>query len=442
MNNISDYKKRKSNTLIYYFPGLLLLFMMLVVPQGYQKIKAVLLFITLAEIFVYVMLRRMLPLHPNIFRLFVLYIFLGLTYGIYGFIRGNLGALPITKEIVLYPAFCMILICGIKDHFSLEYIHQTLVLSACFLSVYIIATYLNANGIWPDWLYYDLSFEKSSQGVVTGHLAMRGRIEMSFSSYPSLMFLQPYLFCCLITGGEGKKSKLLWFSVVITTIVMLISSSKVLLIIAAVFPIITIIGVYSIKSKSNAFQPRIKWAVSVIVLSIVIVFLGLKHYGFELGSFLRDFLIGFQKYELRPSGNWLYNQRIHTFFALLDGWLERPLFGFGSGAVYWKYLRSATHPYSYELSYMQYLYNWGIVGCMLYAMGLYYILRTSIRIYKKNSAYGNYVLSAAIGCIAFLFGNATNPYLLRFDSVYAVFLPIAIVNLWLREKDRVKKGRE
>lgn len=419
---------------IFIFPGLLLLFMMIIVPQAYQEIKLVLLLIVLIEIFIYNMITRRLHLHSKIFRLHFVYIFIGIMYGLYGFSRENMGALPITKEVVLYPTFFMIFISAIRSHLFIRYIHKTLVLSAIATCIYIIVSYLNANGVWPDWLYINLKTETFTQDITTGHLSTFGRIEMAFSSYASLMFLQPYLFCYLLIRHE-KKSKLLWFSVFITTIVMLNSSSRILLIIAILFPILIIISLNVSKYQSIYMHLSIKKVVLSFTIMSIITFIILDHYGFNLQVVLDDLSLGFKKYEFRPSGKWLYNHRINTFFVLFDAFLERPLFGYGSGAVNWAFTRNAIHPYVYELSYMQYLFYWGLVGCMLYAAGLYYIYKTSVRIFRENSIYSSYALSAAVGSVGFLFGSGTNPYLLRFDSFYAIFLPIAIVNIWLINKN-------
>jgi len=438
MKSVSGYEKRKRNSLIYYLPGLMLLSMMIIVPMGHQEIKAVLLFITFAEIFVYFTLTRRSHLHPKIFRLFVLYISLGLMYGLYGLIRGNLGALPITKEVVLYVAFFMILICGIRNHSSIKYVHKTLVFSACFVCIYMIVTYLHAMEIWPDWLYYDLSTETTTQDVSTLGFEKHGKFEMVFGSYCNLMFLQPYLFAYLLVG-KGKASKSLWFSVIISTGFMIFSSSRVLLVIALVFPLIIIIMLTFIDSKRITLRRRGIIVIFVLILLVILSLTYFKQYGFIVTKVYKDLVGGFSYYEIRPSGDFIENSRIVQTLALFDAWKEKPLFGFGSGAVHWGYIRSATSPWQYEVSFAQFLYNWGIIGCMLYAIGLYYIYRISTRAYKAKSKLGVYALAATFGSIAFLIGSWTNPYLLRFDSLFAIFIPIAIVNLYLFEKDHVKR---
>ena len=437
VKSVSGHGIKKRNTLIYYLPGLMLLFTMIVVPQGHQKIKAVLLFITFAEVFLAFIMTHRFYLHPKIFHLFIFYIFLGLMYGIYGFARGNPGAVPITKEVALYVMFYMILVSGIRNHNSLKYVHKTLVFSACFVCVYMFVSYLYIVGIWPDWLYYDLSAETSTQSILATGFERHGKFEMVFSSYCNLMFLQPYLFFHLLVS-KGKSSKSLWFAVIITTTFMIFSSSRALLVIALVFPlIITMFTFIKFMNRDNLYK-----GIGIIFISILLVTVSvfyLKDYGFNISMVIEDLLQGFSLDIIRPGGVVVENCRIAQALALFDAWKEKPLFGFGSGAAYWGYLRSSASPYSYEVSFAQFLYNWGIVGCLLYAIGLYHICRISIRAYKEKSALGVYAMAATFGSLAFLTGSWTNPYLLRFDSLYVIFIPVAIVNLYLFERNQLKR---
>jgi len=438
MKSVSGYKKRKGDSVIYCFPGLMLLFMMLVVPQAYQKIKTVLLFIVFAEVFVAFMLTYRLHLHSKIFRLFIFYISLGLMYGIYGLLRGNPGVVPVTKEVALYVMFYMILVSAVRNHSTLKYVHKTLVFSACFVCVYMIATYLHVKGILPDWLYYDLSTETSTQGVLAEGFERHGKFEMVFSSYSNLMFLQPYLFFHLLVS-KGKASKSLWLAVTLSTIFMIFSSSRTLLVIALLFPLIIVIAVTFTVFKRRALLRRGILTIFALTLLVIFSVTYLKQYGFNVSMVYEDLVEGFSPYKTSPNGVAIENPRIAQTLSLFDAWKEKPLFGFGSGAVHWGYIRSVTSPWSYEVSFVRFLYNWGIIGCMLYAIGLYYIYTISIRAYKAKSELGVYALAATFGSVAFLTGCWTNPYLTRFDSFFVIFIPIAIVNLYLFEKDHVQQ---
>lgn len=410
--------------------------MMIVVPAAYQTIKLVLLIIIFFSVLIDLLVKRQLRLHPIIFYGFLFYLILGLLYGIYGFLQGNLGAIPITKEVVVYVFFYMILICGIIDLTALKYIHNIMIFSMFFLVFYLIATFLNAYGIWPNWLYYSLQTETSDETINVVGIISTGRISTSFSSFPGLLFLQPYLFTYIMTQPE-RKFKWLWILFLLLTIIMIFAGRRILLINAIVFPIIIIIALKRIGNKRN--RKKIKWKMKVFYLLLglfTLVSIVIKKAGIDLQSNIEYFLFTFQSKQITSGGAVQSNVRLETIFHLYQGWLESPIFGFGNGASYSKYLRNIDEPWSYEVLYMQFLYSWGIVGFSLYGLGIYYIYKKIIKVYKENSVYSNFAISSLMGMISFLIGSATNPYLLKFDFLYVIFLPIAIINLYLLKKNR------
>jgi O-antigen ligase len=425
--------ERSLLTKFLYFPGLLLLSMMIVVPSAYQLFKGILFIIVLIEIFIIINFRLSLKMHPNIFFLFIFYIFLGIAFGVYGLIQHNSGALPITKEIVLYVILYMIVICGIDDYVSMTYIHKTLILSLSFLCIYIAASLLNAYGIWPDSLYYNLQTTTSDQAINVTTLKLYGRFSASFSSYPSLLFLQPYLFVFLITNPK-KQSKWMWLLFLVSTAIMVFVGRRILLMVALLFPLFTILFISFIR-KDNEHKV-VKWKsvlFYLVIFFVVISIIFIEVSGVSIKSITDYFISNFHSKQVTTGGKVGSNVRLDTIIELFKGWKERPLFGFGSGAYYPHFIRNLKEPWNYEVSYMQYLYSWGIAGCALYGMGIYFIIRKLINIYKEGSFYSSYALASLMGMIAFLIGNATNPYLLKIDYFFVIFLPVAIINLHYRE---------
>lgn len=424
-----DEKKMSLPRKFFYLFGFLLFSMMIVTPSAYQILKAVLIFVIFVGILLDLIINKRRRLHPLIFQLFIFYILLGLIFGIYGYLRQNLGAIPITKEVVFYVILYMILICGIVDYASMKYIHKILVFSMAFLCLYLVASVLNAYGIWPDWLYYSLQTETSIEDVSIDTLGLDGRLYASFRSFPNLLFLQPYLFCFIITQPE-KKSKLMWLLFFAMTIIMVFVGRRILMIIAILSPIIIIITL-NLFRKNNALKV-INWK-SVIFYSVLVlsglVFIIIKISGINVQSTVEYFLFSFQSIQITPSGEIVSNVRLDTIYQLFNGWKESPIFGFGNGASYPNFLRNKAEPWNYEVIYMQFLYSWGILGFTLYGMGIYFIIKKLIKIYKENSVYSRYAISSLMGMVAFLIGCATNPYLLAFDALYIIFLPVAIINI-------------
>ena len=413
---------------IFYFFGFVLFSMMIVTPSAYQLTKAFLIFIIMVGIATDLAISKKVRMHPRILYIFLFYILMGLLFGFYGYLRQNSGAIPITKEVVFYVIIYMILINGIVDFNSLRFIHIVLVFSMAFLCFYLVASILNAFNIWPDWMYYSLQTESTNDEVNTYSIETYGRFSASFSSFPSLLFLQPYYFCFLILQ-PGKKSKLMWILFVVMTLIMVFVGRRILMIIALSFPLIILIFISSKKNNSqlNIQFKSILFYFILLVLGIYLIITQIP--GLNIQSIVDYFLFTFQSEQISSTGAVESNVRLETIRYLYNGWLGSPIFGFGSGASCPGYIRSPTEPWNYEVAYMQFIYSWGIVGCLLYLMGIYFIINKLVKIYRQNSVYSIYAVSSLVGMAAFLIGASTNPYLLQFDFLFVIFLPIAIINL-------------
>ena len=409
-----------------YLPGMILLSFIFIVPAAYQGIKAILLIVIISEILLNTLMAGRFHMNPTIFLLFMFYLMLGLLYGFYGFLRGNLGALPVTKEIVFYVFIYMFLITGVRNEFSLKCIHYTIIFSATFLTFYIAISILNVLSIWPNFLYYNLFTSTTSTQTITTNLISRGQFDIGMINLPSLMFLQPYLLAYYLSIAE-KTPKYIWLLIILMTLIMVFSGSRILFIVALFFMLI--IGIFFLiygKGKKHLLQ-RIMTLCLVSVISMAIFYHVLKQIGFDANLFIGEFLEAFQPLTLEGEQNVRFGQ----FNALLHGWMENPVFGVGSGGVQWDYIRSGERPWSYELSYMKFLFDWGVVGIILYGSGLAFVCIKSLAIYERKHALGSYTIAMSIGQIVFLFGAATNPLVLKFDSLAIFFLPIAVINLVL-----------
>ena len=67
-------------------------------------------------------------------------------------------------------------------------------------------------------------------------------------------------------------------------------------------------------------------------------------------------------------------------------------------------------------------------------LGILWIYLKGIQILKYNSDLSPYMLPLLVGLSCFLVANATNPYLQKYDYLWVIFLPIAIINLHYQRK--------
>ena len=77
---------------------------------------------------------------------------------------------------------------------------------------------------------------------------------------------------------------------------------------------------------------------------------------------------------------------------------------------------------------MALLFQTGIVGFTAYAAGIVWIFYRGIMLIREGGQLGGMMIPMLVGCTAFLIANATNPYLARFDGLWTLFLPLAVIN--------------
>jgi len=403
---------------------------MIIIPSGHQNFKGLLVFFILIVFTLKIFLKNTLSINRHILFLFLFFIFIGLVYGIYGLIRGNLGVFPTSKEIIVYPIFYFIIINLISNYNDWEILNYTIIFSSLFLSFYIIATIANSFGILPDNLYLSLETDDSNLDVNTDAISNYGRLYASFSSLPMLMFLQPYLFNYIIANEKPLLIKLVVLpTFILMTIIMCLVGRRILLIVALLFPFI--IYLYHFRTGSLSNFKMSKYKIILLLLSIIILpFLIVIQLNLDIDSIFNHFLFSFQLEYLSTDGVYIENVRVETFNHLITKWIESPLFGFGSGAHDPEFYRDINEPWNYELFYVYFLFCFGLLGMLFYGFGIYYICKNCLLIYNSKSIYSTYALSSFFGMISFLVGSATNPYLLKFESLLVIFIPVMIINLY------------
>ena len=123
--------------------------------------------------------------------------------------------------------------------------------------------------------------------------------------------------------------------------------------------------------------------------------------------------------------------RREQFFALLEGWINNPLFGGGLGAGVEGSVRSAAQPWQYELFYISILFQTGVIGFTIYFTAIAWIYYSGFKMIRSGCLLGLRMCPILIGTSCFLIASGTNPYLGTFSGIWPIFLPIALINVWL-----------
>jgi len=412
----------------------LLFFLMLFVPAAYQPIKAALLAAVLGTITIQALYRGRLTLHRAIVLWTLLSIATGLFFLLRGVARGQPGAVEVGRVYALWPFVYMILIAGIAaTPGALPSIVRVLVVATIAIGAYGASYIAHFIGWLPDALY--LPLEQNQRIGLYG-----GWVEFNIDSLASLLFLIPFVVSALMTWPKAQalvSRRWLWIALFMGVALAALSARRALLLVVGLSPLLTL-AVRQLLPKAEKRDSRplvlhflVIGGVALFGLAVTLHFLfGLRFgpvadmftRGFEFGSYVRGV------------------ERRDQFFNLLNGWLKVPILGSGHGGVAPGWARSQEQPWAYELSYFALLFHTGLVGFLIYATGVGWIIIKSLRIVREGQRLGLCMLSVLVGTVSFLIANGADPYLEKYDYMWVIFLPVAIINLWLCTREPLPVG--
>jgi hypothetical protein len=136
------------------------------------------------------------------------------------------------------------------------------------------------------------------------------------------------------------------------------------------------------------------------------------------------------------TGDFETNARALQLRAMIAAWMDRPILGAGHGAAL-SVVRDGEMPWAYELTYGALLFQTGTLGFLAYFSGIAWTMYRLVLILRDpSSPVRLYAFGMVSGMIGLIIGSATNPYLVTFDSLWAVFMPIGLINMELLRKER------
>lgn len=128
------------------------------------------------------------------------------------------------------------------------------------------------------------------------------------------------------------------------------------------------------------------------------------------------------------------SERIRAVQAskLLEQWLHSPIFGHGFGATIAGYARENARPWNFELQYHLVLFQVGLFGALVLAVGTAFAILGLCRAVRRQPEMLSPVLVGAAGAAAMLMANASNPYLQAPGNMWPVYFALMLLNVILR----------
>ncbi len=398
----------------------LLLTLSLLVPAAMQPVKALLLGVILA-LAVPALARGSMRLPWTPWLLLAMgYAAFGALMSLWGEVRGNPGALPVMSVMVAYPLIMTLLIDIARpgDAQRLDvWLFRISALIAVVDMAFVGWTILdpgNPLAALMETFYGEWAVVASSSDFTL----------FTLPNIASIIFLLPYALIRSALQPHGKQKWMWLLGVVLMAIPVLLSGRRALYLGCALGLTAGLIAAVALRGYQRSGSSL---SVRMLQTMLPLVFLG-------AGTFVAGVSTGLISWDLVVSGvEGLFDfqgeqgnvERRLQFDALLAGIAQAPLFGQGAGAVA-SYIRSDDMPWAYELMYIAFIFHHGLVGFAIYAGGiaalLVLFLNRCVRDDQSN------VMAAWFGAlVAFFFASATNPYLLKFDFMWVVFIPLAWV---------------
>lgn len=413
---------------------IILLTFMINLPTVHKDIKLVILILLVSIIVLKLFIRKRIYIDKDILIFFLITIFFSFIFMLNGLINNTPGATKVVTVMTLWPILWMLIISSIQNKDILNKINKVFIYSTYFIISYTIYFVLVQFAIVPNELFINIyPVNKSGMGYYDGV------IETSLLVFASLLFLIPYLIASIHLDVKLNKTKLF---MLILGIFVLIMSGRRALVVVSLFSIFLIFLIklnfknYKIKYifKKNK---KIYGYVILVMFSMLIILINTNF--ISIDAMIERFSSGFDFANAQSDGAYA---RYLQFYSLLDGWSKAPIFGNGLGAVA-DVLRSDETPWAYELSYNALLFHTGIVGILVYGLATLWIMWQLLLIIKSNDIYFiKIAFPTLIGMISFLIGNATNPYLGKFDFMWVIFIPVMIINIYKinKRKNRIEQN--
>lgn len=411
---------------LYFGLAVIFFLSMLIIPTTYQIERGVVLG-ALAGIAVIDAARGRWLLHSSILFWGLLTVTASILFIGWGVMNDTPGALRVGTVYVLWPALFVFFM-------GLLRIDQLLVLIKAVI-IGSIAVALMALIMVADaglGLGFRVSTLLENQGAAVG--IYDGKIEYRLFNMTTAIYALPFLLGALFVPTDRSAMRGGWrvvaiVALILTVATLLISGRKAFWVVAALAPVVVWGVLTSGGMRANVLVLVLKGG----VVGVAIAGISLPLFGLDMGAIWEDFREGFNFSDPR---NVSAHPRHEQFFALLHGWMESPIIGAGHGATAISSLRSDEQPWAYELSYMALLFQTGVLGIAIYGAAVSWIFVRGVTLMRRLPDSAGLLVPTLSGLACFLVANATNPYLLKFDYLWTLFLPVAIINAYMLKVSR------
>ena len=411
----------------------LLFFLIVSLPAAtiVASAKVVLLGALLVLVSLGAVIKGKFELDPGVALLTCAFATFGFLLVVRGWITGAPGATNLSGVHAVWPLVNLVLIGALLRIRTFRIMERTIVVAAALTGILAVIYLLSQLDFVPAIPHFDalLPDEEAAIGFYEGY------VRMTLPGINSLGFVVPFLMATIVMKSSSPlgtpRSKIwLWTSLLLSMFVVIVSGRRAITLDLALAPILILFfGYFSPLVQRRVLMKSLRRFAITAVLGVFLVVLLLRpFYTIDFTGFFERFASGFDFSATSVDNS--PDERRQQYFALVDEWLEHPVLGAGLGEPAYGSVRSDTMPWAYELSYLALLSQTGLLGVIVYGGGVAWIYWMAIRIIRAGGLFGEIMLPLIVGTTCFLIANASNPYLAKFDGLWTIFLPLALINRW------------
>ncbi len=395
--------------------------LMLTVPTTFQSQRGV--FLALITFIAGILALRKWCVHRDIIFLWLLTMLVGIVGVAWGVVNSAPGALRVTSVYLIWPALYLLYI-GLAHNPRVIRAMESALLLGVALATLMALTVMVAGLLGYGWLIYPLL---EFQGAAFGNY--EGFIEFRTYGLTTVIYGFPFLLSIIFVRRDELRGMrklgvyLLLFAVVLA---ILGSGRRAFLLVMLIAPFITLSFLQMSACRLKA-GPLASLGLKSVVLSVLAIAGGIAALGLDVVAVVEEFIAAFQGQEESSGLRYLQAN------SLWEAFTNSPLIGHGLGSAV-DVLRSDEMPWAYELSYLALLMNVGIIGFLIYSFAIVWIALKGLQLARKDREFAKLFVPLLNGLCAFLIINGTNPYLAKFDYLWVIFLPIALINAQLTKR--------
>ena len=389
---------------------------MLVVPTTFQRERGLLLAaMTLAAA---ILSFRRWILKEVTLLLWLMAISAGLFFIFLGHVRDAPGALNVATIFVIWPLLYLLAI-GLASRREtidgLTRVVQLGVMIAATMGLIVVVGFLTGRGELISRIF---AFQNAAFGSFSGF------VEFRLLNLTTLIYGFPFLTARLIwrTRHRHRRHNLIPETIgwTLVFVVSVLSGRRALWLVMAITPLL-LISLFAVTGTRFNRLP----AIGILLLIGMSVTILILMFDIDLSSVADQFSNAFD-FEGEESAS----ARGAQINALVQAWVEKPVFGYGHGAADESVIRNRETPWAYEITYLALLFQTGIVGFTIYVGIIVGIIVAGIRTVRREYESGRVLIPLLSGCIAIVIAAGTNPYFTKFDYLWVIFLPAIAVKVY------------